>query len=198
MSSAGPRCIVFLLTLCLSSAVAGVCVEAQERDPESLLGSRIRITRVKGSSLPERVEGRVVGVEGAHLVLARPDGTPSQTVPLTSVRRMEVHQGRKPATGRGFWTGAAVGGLAGAIGGAMWGSYATLDRDMNASPTGSMLVGGAAGGVVCGLVGGAVGAGIGSLFTQDHWRDASVPGPRTTLSLQPTRDGVKAALSVSF
>ena len=200
MSTPVPGRIAFLLALalCLSSAAVGISAEPQEGDPQSLLGSRIRITPVKGSSLPERIDGQVIGFEGTHLVLASSNGTPSQTVPLTAVHRLEVHHGRKRATKRGFWSGAAIGGVTGAIGGAVYGSYVTLDRDMSANPTGSMLVGGAVGGAVCGLVGGGIGAGIGALFTEDDWRDAPAPRPKAALSLQPTRGGVKVALSVSF
>jgi hypothetical protein len=191
----GPGRIAILLTfgLLLSSAAVGMCA-----DGESLLGSRIRVTTVEGSSLQGQIEGRVVEVAGAHLEVAPPDGTASQIVPLASVRRIEVHHGRKRATRRGFWTGAAVAGVAGGVVGAMYGSYVALDRDSSANPTGSALLGGAAGGAAGGLVGGAVGAGIGALFKQDDWRDAPAPRPRAALTFQPTRHGVKVALSVRF
>jgi hypothetical protein len=195
MSIPGPGRIAILLTSCLllSRAAVGLCA-----DGGSLLGSRIRVTTVEGSSLPVQIEGRLVEIADAHLEVAPPDGTASQIVPLASVRRIEVHHGRKRATRRGFWTGAAVAGVAGVVVGAMYGSYVALDRDSSANPTGSVLLGSAAGGAACGLAGGAVGAGIGALFTRDDWRDAPAPGPRAALTLQPTRDGVRVALSVRF
>jgi hypothetical protein len=193
----------------------GHAVSASEA-PELGVGQRVRVmcstdgpSAASSSSVgaSEGQVGRTVRIEGTVAEASGPDlvidvggvAAERQILSWSGVSKVQVFKGRKRATKTGFWTGAAIAGVAGGL--LVGASVAILcnTEDTSCSRTGAeILGGGAAGAAAAGLVGGAVGAGIGALFEKDDWQTIHKRRVKTTFAVAPQRDGMSASLSVRF
>ncbi len=106
-------------------------VNAQDREPttagqsEAPVGSRVRLTRIAASSAwncsssdtrhARVLTGTLSAYEGNEIMLTVPECDRSVIVPLASVKRLEVAQGRRSAFRRGAVVGATVGLSIGAV-----------------------------------------------------------------------------------
>jgi hypothetical protein len=131
------------------------------------VGARVRLTPRQGPP----VTGTVVCWQPDSVVLMARSG--EVAFASASVRRIEIHAGRR----RDTWTGASIGAATGGALGLLLG-YATADPDEgdfeNLETMGRMYTGSGIGLAV----GGVIGAIAGSLHQGDRWRPVPMPGPR--------------------
>lgn len=153
---------------------------AQEPGPppdrlEELRGERVRVAI---PNVPARtVVGRLEGVTRDALVVRPRRGAPAETIPLSSIGRLEMSSGFRSHAGRGAALGGLVGGafglaLGAAAGDACWGC------------TGKEVASGTA---LLSLLTAGVGAGLGALVgagaRSERW--VEVPVARLDLGLVP-------------
>ena len=171
----------FLLVLPLTTAVA------QQQPPPLDSGARVRVTAPdlgisKQQATFEALRGDTIRLQTDGAVTA---------VPLTSVVKLEVWQGRKSRWLTGGIVGFAMGGVALGITAGV--ACSKTSSDCYSSPDHEPVLVGAA---VGGIIGGLLGAGIGAFIKTDKWEE--VPLDRFRVSLVPRRDGVALGFSVAF
>ena len=191
-----------------SAAIALAALSASLLVPDSTVlaqelpqpGERVRVTLLPTCTAdlctgrPRRKSvGTLMSVSGDSLLLSVNGGADRVFLPLSSVVRIQVLRGRKPARVRGAVIGALVGGVVGMVG-----SLTTYEECEGFCPANFGRGGTAA---LSGLVFGALGAGVGYLVgnfvTVDRW--VEVPPDRLRVSIAPQRDGrLTLGMSVSF
>jgi len=170
------------LTLCCLTPLA--CLSAQVQ-PTIEPGARVRVTQVcrqtyPGASMrPRTVCARNVGmlaeITGDSIVLTLNENGSRLGVPLDSIARVEVRQGRKSRTLIGAGIGAAAGGL-------------SLALASTCSPGGDCGEGEWRLGLLVGTVAGAgIGALAGAFIKTDRWEE--VPLSQLRVSLAVPRSG---------
>jgi hypothetical protein len=170
------------MRLCVQVAVLvatpWMCVAAQDA-PALAAGQRVRIT---SSTLGLKRQVVTLDAVGGDTLLLGGDAV--RAIPLTSVERLEVFEGRHGHPWRGAW----IGGLAGVVGGipAMYAicTYAACEV--------AGLVGGAA---AFGAAGALIGAGIGALIKTDKWEEVPLDGLRVSIATRGGGVGVGVRLS---
>src|SRR5512145_2891287 len=81
---------------------------------DSLVGRRVRITtRTDSTTASEPMEGQLEAIEGGSLVIQH--SSTLTRIPITSVRRVDVHVGVRRSTKRGLRNGAIALGLTGLV-----------------------------------------------------------------------------------
>jgi hypothetical protein len=170
--------------------LAALIPTSEARAQESIpVGARVRVTAPDIAEKP--IDGTVSSLDTASITLAVPGEALSseQTIPLTSVSRLEIYRGRSHSPLKGMGTGLLVGagaGLAIGIG------AATEDSDFVCEGAGCIAIG-TLGGAFWGVViGGLFGAAIG----HDEWDEVMVLRPG--VSVQPAGGGFALALSLRF
>lgn len=198
-----PRIPAFLPIIAAGGALAASVSlpspVAAQGDPASLVGSRVRLTTSQVSFAP--LIGRVVSVEGDHIVLERSptdDHPPGAVrIALASVESVELSAGRRRNVGKGAWMGGAigfgVGALLGAAGGAAddecgEGEFFFCD-DVTAAEGAGIL------GAVGAAAGALVGVAVGALTKSERWDE--VPAERWSVS-HDARSGVSLAVRFSL
>jgi hypothetical protein len=131
-------------------------------------------------------------------VLTDAQPTP-RSIPLASVRKLEIHRGRKSL---GWWKGALAGaGFGAALGALMWASGVEWSDEYIGMPEFSPFTDEprscGAECVAIGATGGALlGALFGALIRTDRWEE--VPLDQARVSVMPQHDGVALGISVAF
>ncbi len=172
----------------LMLAVIGLCrntaVEAQDSRAIKV-GVRVRITAPDVDI--DKYDGTVAAVRGDTLTVG------TVQVPLASVTRLDVHQGRKGNVGKGAMIGTLVGVPTGLALGVFYQQACSNTSDIGQTCLGLVPIGA----VAVGLAGALVGGTIGALIKTDRWEE--VPLDRLRVSFAPQRDGRFAlGLSVRF
>jgi hypothetical protein len=162
------------MRLCVQVAVLvatpWMCVAAQDA-PALAAGQRVRITAPTLGLKRQVVTLDAVG--GDTLLLG---GDAVRAIPLTSVERLEVFEGRHGHP----WRGAGVGFLVGAVTGAVLGPYTVPGEGDTAE--GKAV----AGAVLLGAAGALTGVVIGALIKTDKWEEVPLDGLRVSIA---TRGG---------
>lgn len=175
---------------------------SSELSPQFLVGLRVRIATTRRQPPDLRLDGRVLGLDGTHMVIEPADPQkPRVVLPTTSIQRLEIYRGQKRRTLRGFRIGAASVGIPLAVIGGLAALAVCRDAEWNCDggETGKFAIYTAAfGGGVGTAIGGGVGAAIGATTKEDAWRSAKTPLVRPLVSVQPSREGVKVALTFRF
>ncbi len=149
------------------------------------VGTRVRVTAPELDL--DKYDGTVVAVRGDTLTVG------TVQVPLASVTRLDVHQGRKGNGGKGAIIGTLVGLPTGLALGVFYQQACSNSSDIGQTCLGLVPIGAVAVGLAGALVGGTVGA----LMKTDRWSE--VPLERLRVSLAPQGDGRFAfGLSVRF
>ena len=182
-----PALFPILCTAASAALAANVSLAspvAAQGDPASLVGSRVRLTTSQVSFAP--LIGRVVSVEGDHIVLERSptDDQPPGAVRITlaDVESVWLSAGRRRNAGKGAWVGGVIGFGAGALLGAVGGGAFSECREGefffcdDMSPAEGAGIFGAFGAGVGALVGVAIGA----LTKSERWDE--VPAERWSVS----------------
>lgn len=137
-------------------ALAGLCGSAAAQEPRPVLpGARLRVTAT--APAPATVTGRYLSRSASALLLEADTAT---SIPLATIRTIEVSGGRKPGLVGGV-VGFLLGGAAGAALGCLaneddYGTYCGGQDD-------GKVIGGA-------VIGGAIGAVAGALlFRRERW-----------------------------
>lgn len=154
-------------------AIALLCrapMHAAAQDPPLSVGDKIRVL-VQGQ--PWSV-GSLAALDTTTLVLIRYAGDTS-SVPLGSLRQLDVAAGRRSNSRVGALAGALFGGVIGAIAA----RETVPDNNENRNPTGGKTLRGGLFGVAAGA---ALGAAIGALVRSDRWR--MVPITRVRLAIR--------------
>lgn len=185
-----PRIPAFLPIMCtaagaaLAASVSLASPVAAQVDPASLVGSRVRLTASRVSFAP--LIGRVVSVEGDHIVLERSptDDHPPEAVriALASVETVELSAGRRRNAGKGAWMGGVIGFGAGALLGAALGGADDECREGEFIFCDDLSAGEGAGilGPAGAAAGALVGVAIGALTKSERWDE--VPPGRWSVS----------------
>lgn len=183
----------FLLALGLNSLP--LLLAAQERIE---IGTRVRITgETVSNAVASTTTGSVLALRADSLWLQPENRTDPLSLPLSSIRLLEVSMGRSSQGGRGARTGALVGGIALATA-----SYIEARACEPApeviffgacTPEGTAIVLGL---VLGGAIGGGIGYLIGSRFSTERWRVvplAHLPGASVQITAIPLRLSVGVA-----
>jgi RNase P/RNase MRP subunit p29 len=185
-----------ILQVGLFSAV----VHAEDEPSQTLIGQRVRILMAKPSGKTERIVGNVVAEDEQTLKLDRPG---SKDPPVTIDRSTLTRVDRSVARGR-KGTGAALGFLIGAVGGAAIG-YAEADQENKTGVCNhyeflGCVSGPSRGGTAAlfGVMFGLIGAGVGAAVSPgERWQ--RVPEEGLHFSLGPAAGGgIGARVSLSF
>ena len=172
----------------LMLAVFGLCgntaVDAQD-SRAIMVGVRVRITAPDLDIY--KYDGTVAALRGDTLTVG-----PVQ-VPLASVTRLDVHQGRKGNVGKGAMIGTLVGVPTGLALGVFYQQACSNSSDIGETCVALVPIGA----VAIGLAGALVGGTVGALIKTDRWEE--VPLERFRVTLAPQRNGRFAlGLSVAF
>lgn len=149
-------------------------VTAQDPPPVTV-GTRVRVTAPDLDI--DKYDGTVTAVRSDTLTVG------TLQVPLASVTRLDVHQGRKGNVGKGAIIGTLVGVPTGLALGILYqqacsDSIETGETCLALIPIGAVAVG---------LAGALVGGTIGALIKTDRWEE--VPLDQLRVSVGPQRDG---------
>jgi hypothetical protein len=177
------------------------CMVASAGEPATLgIGSRVRVQQGPRKDNP-KLAGRVVATDADTLTLSL-DGGSTRSVPWSSVRRIEVSQGRRSA-GAGMLRGAGIGLALGVVAGALVGAtrpddrcYSDPRRDtwcLELFTTNDYAFLGA---ITLGGTGAVVGGGVGAAWRGERW--APVREPRLSLAPTPGPGGRGAGLALRF
>lgn len=176
LESAAPR-VPILLLACIGAPSAEI--EAQDPLPVTA-GERVRVTTESGATH----WGRVGAVAPGWLTLQGGENGQDLTVPITSVRKLDVTRGQKSNGGVGLLVGAGVGVIAATL---MCAGRRCNEYDSGPSQTpGAVLV--------LGLGGGLVGGIIGAVIRTDRWEEVPVR-PQVSTSLGPNAP-LRVSLSI--
>ena len=171
----------FVLVVVMGVSASTVAAQSLALTP----GQRVRLT---APSLGiERQPAVVEERRGDALVVAADS---AMSIPVTSLTRLEVYQGRHGH----FWKGAGIGFLAGAVAGALLGPLLAECPSYGCDT--SPAVQGAVGGVVFGVAGGVVGGVLGAFARSDRWEE--VPLGQLGLRAVPRHDGFGIAVGARF
>jgi hypothetical protein len=170
------------LRIALLTAVAvlapPITLVAQQEPPVER-GDRVRVT--VPSMSPEVLDGTLLELSERLCVLRVEDRFVPLTLPLDSVKKLELHRGQKSkaglGAGLGFLTGAVVGGVLGSY----WGqeSCGWMEIPCIKKPEATAL-----GAIGFGLAGAGIGALIGSRITVDRWEEVTLQRVRVGILLQ--------------
>jgi len=149
-------------------------VTAQDPPPVTV-GTRVRVTAPDLDV--DKYDGTVAALRGDTLTVG------TVQVPLASVTRLDVHQGRKGNVGKGTIIGTLVGLPTGFALGVFYQQACSHASDIGETCLPLIPIGV----VAVGLAGALVGGTIGSLIKTDRWEE--VPLDRLRVSLGPQRDG---------
>ena len=184
-------CALPTITLLVLAHTLGTSTEAAAQDtPPIAVGERVRVSTASGATYV----GLVGMVTSAVIEVQDEEGSRS-SVPLSTVRRLEVSRGQKSNASAGAFIGFVTGAITGAlIGGSLGdappifgGETSPLSAEKKAFI--GFLLGGAGGAIIGKLIGEAV--------HSDRW--VEVPLERLRVSLAPQRHGRFAfGLSVRF
>jgi hypothetical protein len=162
-------------TLLLAVSCFAIAVPARAQDgPALAAGARVRIT-VPSRNVTKQV-GTLQAVLADTLVIDLLGARLGELlrVPLDSVTRLDVSDGRHRQTGRGagigFLAGAAVGAILGPL------TMECPDYGCDTSPAVAAVVGGLA----LGGLGALVGLGIGAATTSETWKEVPVSALRAS------------------
>jgi len=176
------------MTLSVALTLLALGAPARPLAAQLLTGQRVRV-EVGGA---ERVTGTITALTPEAISLDI-DGT-RRTFPRSSLTDVEVSTG----IGSHWKTGAAVGGVVGAVG-----TFVALNQGGSTNPCDSdanqdaMGMGACVGIAALGGLGGAlVGGFVGSLMHSERWE--RVPLDAVRLGLLPSRDGPSVGLSVTL
>jgi hypothetical protein len=173
------RAVVTFGILCLASFAGAI---AQEQPLQA--GQRVRVTAAALG-----LKKRVATFEAMRTDTLVVTTTATMNYPLSAITQLEAYAGRRGH----FWTGFAIGGGLGAVGGAVLGYAAAAIADeynpqFFAYAAGGALAGGAVLGLLCG--------GVGALSKSDKWENVPLDGLR--VSVVPQRNGIGIGASVAF
>ncbi len=171
----------FVLAVMMGVSVSAAVAQSPALTP----GQRVRL-----SAPSLGLERRPVVVEGRRGDALLVTADSAMSIPVTSLTRLEVYQGRHGH----FWKGAGIGFLAGAVAGALLGPLLAECPSYGCDT--SPAVQGAVGGVVFGVAGGLVGGLLGAFAKSDTWKE--VPVGQLGVSAIPRRDGVRVAVGMRF
>jgi hypothetical protein len=148
-------------------------------------GERIRVFASGGTW-----EGTFVALDSVAVLFVLRTGGAPQSVSLTTLARLEVQRGRRPATGRG----AKIGALVGAAGGALLAAATYEECQPGVDPAcfgiAVHVVGGLA---VGGLIGAGAGAIVGAVVQQDAWVPINLRSLRIGATATPRGPGIELA-----
>jgi hypothetical protein len=122
------------------------------------IGAQVRVT---SSALARRIQGVVIGADSDTLTVA--SGESPTTVPVASIRRLELRTGSKRHVWQGLLIGAALGALVG-----------VAEKEPNCSLDGSDTRGECTAYYAMGM--GLLGLGVGALVKTDTWTALALPG----------------------
>jgi len=173
-----------LAALGVASFVLTAGGQAQTDTTHLAPGIRVRIHRAHYAPLV----GNLVSLGPDSLVVAV---APADTafVARQSITQVEIFQGRKSNAGKGAKTGLLIGGLGGALLGAM-AAAAQDESDFLYVPPGQLVLGGAIG---WGALGAGIGALIGSGSHTDRWQPTVLP---TAMVVPDEAKGRRVALGL--
>jgi len=184
-SNAGRSLVALLSVLMAGPASAG---DVRGAEP----GQRVRVTAAAPGVFQGIMTGTLLKIGPDTLTLVDPDGGAITELPLSTIHRLEVSQGRRRKTWAGLLIGAAMGlGLA---------PFAYYDKS---TPCGDVwnpreCTQGERTGLAVFMVAGLAGAGAlwGHKKVTEDWRDTAVP--RLNVSMRPERGGGRVALTLAF
>ena len=164
-----------------------------EEGPPLQPGQRLRVTAVAPGRFTGVTVGSLVKVGPDSVTLLDPERSAVTELPLNSITRIEVSQGKRRHTWQGALIGAGVGGL-GAL--AIAADSSTLCTDPSGTPrpcTSSEKV--ALGALVVGFWAG-LGAWLGHRKQSEDWSNSTVERLRVTVRRE--RGGGRVALTLAF
>ena len=191
MKTRGKARNVRVVSTLLAVMLLAPAVRAEEGPPLQP-GQRLRVTAVAPGRFTGVTVGSLVKVGPDSVTLLDPERSAVTELPLTSITRIEVSQGKRRHTWQGALIGAGVGGL-GALAIAGGSSEVCGTYDMPRSCSSSEKV--ALGALVVGFWAG-IGAWLGHRKQSEDWSDSTVARLRVTLL--PKRGGGRVALTVTF
>lgn len=184
-SNAG-GCLVGLLSVLM----AGPASAGEPRGPEP--GERVRVTAAAPGLFQGIMTGTLLKMGPETLTLVDPKGGAVTELPLGSIYRLEVSQGRRRKTRAGLLIGAAVGLAFGAM---MYTDKSLACGDPSTPrPCTSDEKTGLAAFTVAVFAGG--GAFWGHKKVTEEWRDTTVP--RLKVSVRPEHGGGGVAVTLGF
>ena len=173
-------CALPTITLLVLAHTLGTSTEAAAQDtPPIAVGERVRVSTASGATYV----GLVGMVTSAVIEVQDEEGSRS-SVPLSTVRRLEVSRGQKSNASAGAFIGFVTGAITGALIGGSLGDDPPLLSEAFFFSAGEK----AGIGFLLGAGGGAIiGALIGEAVHSDRW--VEVPLERLRVSLAPQRHG---------
>ncbi len=182
-----PRIVPLVVALVLTASVD----LAAQQESTVAPGSRIRVSAPTVSSRP--IVGEVVAVHSDTLVIDASAWVRGRTqwerleeaeIPLGSLTRLEVSQGKKSNVGKG----ALIGGLVGAGVGLALGLAASAEDSEGFAPVGPEGAGDVLGvSAIMGGLGAGIGALIGAISPGERWKE--VPLDRLRIDVTPVASG---------
>jgi hypothetical protein len=177
---------------CLAALLAVAAPAVSRAQDASVLGAGVRVRLVTPALEANQQMGKVVTATSDTIVF-RSDANPvTRSIPVADIASIDVSGGMQTHRGRDALYGLAIGGVAGAIAGAL--SYKPDPKCWIFCDTRSSDA--IAGGVLGGLTGTLIGAFVfGSLDKTERW----IPLRKSArLSVVPASGGLRVALSRSF
>jgi hypothetical protein len=156
-------CALFTVFCCVTSAQGQTPI-----DTVLAAGARVRITATALSPAP--LIGTLEGRRADSLLWLREQEERPSSLPLPTVQKLEISQGRHAETWRGGLIGALAGIGAGALIGLAAGNYSCPTTGAECSNPGESA---AAGAVLGAVVGGGIGLLIGSSRKSERWQAVS-------------------------
>ena len=191
MKTRGKARNVRVVSTLLAVMLLAPAVRAEEGPPLQP-GQRLRVTAVAPGRFTGVTVGSLVKVGPDSVTLLDPERSAVTELPLNSITRIEVSQGKRRHTWQGALIGAGVGGLGAlAIAGDSSGLCGTYDMPHPCSNSEKVALGA----LVVGFWAG-IGAWLGHRKQSEDWSDSTVARLRVTLL--PKRGGGRVALTVTF
>ena len=180
-----------ILSTLLAMTLLAPAVSAQEA-PALQPGQRLRVTAVAPGRFTGVTVGSLVKVGPDSVTLLDPERSAVTELPLTSITRIEVSQGKRRHTWQGALIGAGVGGLGAlAIAGDSSGLCGTYDMPHPCSNSEKVALGALVVGAWAGI-----GAWLGHRKQSEDWSDSTVARLRVTV--RPERGGGRVAFTMTF
>jgi hypothetical protein len=170
--------VVFILGAALAPTLS-----AQGDAPRP--GERIRVFASGGTW-----EGTLVALDSVTIRFVHRTRGAEQSDSWTTLARLEVQRGRRPATGRG----AKIGALVGAAGGALLAAATYQECQPGVDPACSGIAVHVVGGLAAGgLIGAGAGAIVGAVVQQDAWVPVNLRSLRIGATATPRGPGIELA-----